>query len=503
MKNVPSVKLGIVAGSRDWLPLELAEEMRKKLLDAYRSVYGESEIYECPICITDNEISVKRAMRDIKKAECNAICIFYANYGPELSGAVFAKEFEGPVMFFAAAEMGEEPYLRNRRDSLCGFIDACYALDLYGASVYIPANPVGTIAQCVDMIREFLPIARTQIALRDLKIIAIGPRPSTFVGADAPSHLLYNLGISISEYSELELFDSYNKHDSDKRIDAAVSEMELELSERGNKFPEILRKLARYELTLGDWIRNHKGNKKFVALTSTCWPAFPSAFGFAPCYVNSRLTGDGIPVACEVDVYGAVSEYIAECVSNDAVAFLDVNNNVPRPVYETKIEGKQFDGKEYSIDDLFIGYHCGVTCSSKLVSCSMECHFINEQLIGEEKSKGTIQGQIKPGPVTMFRLQGGRDGKLRAYIAQGQILPVSVDTYGGFGIIAIPEFGRFLRNVVIEKHFPNHTAIAFGHYGKELTAVMRQLGIGEVDYNHPKDVPYPCENQFASRPDWF
>ena len=67
---------------------------------------------------------------------------------------------------------------------------------------------------------------------------------------------------------------------------------------------------------------------------------FPSEFGFEPCYVNSRLAAKGIPVACEVDIYGALSEYIGACVTGDAVTLLDINNSVPADLYEADIKGK-------------------------------------------------------------------------------------------------------------------------------------------------------------------
>lgn len=496
MKNIPEVKLGIVVGSTDWLPSDIAILKRKELIQAYQSSYGEAGIYECPICITDHEVSIKRAMRDIQKAECNAVCVFYANYGPESAGTLFAQEFDGPVMLLASAEEGQPPFLKERKDALSGFINACYALKLRKTTVHIPYSPIGTLCQCAEMIHEFVPIARTLIGIKNLKIISIGPRPSSYLAAYAPNHLLYDIGIEISEYSELELFESYQRHDSDQRIEKVVTEMTQELGENGNRYSEVLPKLAQYELTVEDWIRNHKGNRKYVALTSTCWPAFPVNFHFVPCYVNSRITGKGFPVACEVDVFGAVSEYIGQCVSNDVVTILNINNNVPECIYEEQVAGKSFNGRKYSKDDLFMGYHCGVTSSEKLRSCRMECHFVNNQLIGEERSKGTIQGQIIPGEITIFRLQGARDGDLRAYVAQGQVLPVSVDTYGGYGVIAVSEMKRFLRYVVLEKQFPNHIAVLFGHYGSQLMDILKQLGIDEVYYNQPANIRYENEDVF-------
>ena len=503
MKNLPEIRIGLIAGSTDWMPQDVAVANRQKLMARFREVYGDEPVYECPIVITDNEVSVKRAAKDVQKAECNAVALYYANYGPESAGTLFADRFEGPVMLFGGAEEGEEPFSRERKDAMTGLINACYALKLRGTNAYIPDSPVGTIAQCADMLHEFLAISKTLIALKDLKVISIGPRPSSYLAACAPNHLLYDLGIEIAEYSELELFNSFCKHAGDARIEKVASEMAEELGQSGNKYPSSLEKFAQYEVTIEDWIRNHKGNRKLVTMTSTCWPAFPLNFGFVPCYVNSRLTGKGFPVACEVDVYGAVSEFIGQSISDDIVTILNLNNNIPESIFEEKIKGKTFNGKQYSSGDLFLGYHCGVTCSKKMKSCSHELHFVNNLLIGEEQSKGTIQGEVVPGPVTLFRLQGNRDGKLQAYVCQGQVLPVSIDTYGGRGIIAVPEFERFFRNVVLEKQFPNHAAVIFGHYGKELVNILHLLGISEVEYNHPRNVPYKSENIFHTNDNWY
>ena len=226
MKNVPDIKLGIVVGTTDWLPFEVAEENRKKLVEAYRETYGQDGIYECSIVLTDNEVNIKRAMRDVTKAECNAVALYWANYGPESAGTLFAQKFEGPVMMFAAAEEGSEPFIRQRLDGMSGFINACYALKLRQANVYIPPKPVGTIKQCTEMIHEFFVIARTLIAVRDLKLISFGPRPSSYLASSAPNHLLYDIGVEVSEYSELELLDSFKKHESDRRIEKIVAEME-------------------------------------------------------------------------------------------------------------------------------------------------------------------------------------------------------------------------------------------------------------------------------------
>ena len=148
----------------------------------------------------------------------------------------------------------------------------------------------------------------------------------------------------------------------------SVKEMEEELG-GGNKKPEILPKLAQYELTLLDWVEEHRGYRKYVAIAGKCWPAFQTQFGFVPCYVNSRLTGMGIPVSCEVDIYGCLSVSLSvTAYQQDIVTLLDINNSVPADMYEESIKGK-FD---YTHKDTFMGFHCGNTNTKKLSACSYE-----------------------------------------------------------------------------------------------------------------------------------
>ena len=494
MSNIPVVKAGIVAVSRDCFPESLSVNRRKALVEAYTKKYDAADIYECPVCIVESEIHMVQALEDIKKEGCNALVVYLGNFGPEISETLLAKHFDGPVMFVAAAEETGKDLVQGRGDAYCGMLNASYNLKLRGVKAYIPEYPVGTAEECADMIHEFLPIARALVGLSDLKIISFGPRPLNFLACNAPIQQLYNLGVEIEENSELDLFEAFNKHAGDPRIPDVIKDMEKELGE-GNKKPQILEKLAQYELTLLDWIEEHRGYRKYVTIAGKCWPAFQTQFGFVPCYVNSRLAGRGIPVSCEVDIYGALSEFIGTCVSQDAVTLLDINNTVPADLYNEDIAGKF----PYTQKDTFMGFHCGNTCSSKLTSCSMKYQLIMARSLPEEVTQGTLEGDIVPGDITFFRLQSTADCKLRAYVAQGEILPVATRSFGSIGVFAIPEMGRFYRHVLIEENFPHHGAVAFGHHGKALFEVFKYLGVQpeKIGFNRPKGMLYPTENPFA------
>ncbi len=490
MTNIPNVKLGLIAVSRDCFPIKLSERRRENIVKAYKG-----ELYECPVTV-ENEKDMLRAVEDVKSAGCNALVVFLGNFGPETPETLIARYFDGPCMFCAAAE-GDGDLINGRGDAYCGLLNCSYNLGLRGLRGYIPEYPVGTAEDIAEMIGTFVSVARAVIGLKKLKIITFGPRPQDFFACNAPISGLYELGVEIEENSELDLLVAYKAHEGDPRIAAVAADMAEEMGE-GRYYPALLERQAQFELTLTDWAEEHKGAREYVAFADKCWPAFPAQFGFEPCYVNSRFASRGIPVSCEVDIYGALSEYIGACVSMDAVTLLDINNSVPASMWEEKIKGVY----DYKLTDTFMGFHCGNTPSCKLCSDrAVKYMLIQNRLLengGEpDFTRGTLEGDIAPSDITFYRLQCGSDGKLRAYVAEGEVLDVRTGSFGGIAVFAIPEMGRFYRNVLIEKRFPHHGAVVFGHYGRILFEVFRMLGIADIGYNRPKSLPYPTENPFA------
>ena len=492
MNNIPEVKLGIVAVSRDCFPIELSVRRREAIKAAYTG-----ELYECPVTV-ENELDMQKAVADVNAAGCNALVVFLGNFGPETPETLLAKYFDGPCMFVAAAE-GDGDLINGRGDAYCGMLNCSYNLGMRHLDAYIPSYPVGTAEDIAKMISDFVPVARAVIGVKNLKIITFGPRPQDFFACNAPIKGLYELGVEIEENSELDLLVSYRAHTNDERIPAVCEDMANELGVTGNNYPSLLPRMAQFELTLLDWAKQHKGDRKFVAFADKCWPAFPEQFGFEPCYVNSRLASRGIPVSCEVDIYGALSEYIGACISADAVTLLDINNSVPASLYEQQIKDKT----AYALTDTFMGFHCGNTpsckmCADRAVKYQLIQHRLLEPAGSEpDFTRGTLEGDIAAGDITFYRLQCDSEGVLRSYIAQGEVLDVPTGSFGGIGVFAIPEMGRFYRHVLIEKRFPHHGAVAFGHYGKALFEVFRFLGVKDISYNQPKSLPYPTENPWS------
>lgn len=494
MQNIPQVKLGLVAVSRDCFPIALSQ--RRRAAVAAACAQRGLPVYEAKTTV-ENEMDTQKALTEVREQGCNALCVFLGNFGPETPETLLAKSFEGPCMYVSAAEETGDNLVQGRGDAYCGMLNCSYNLGLRHIPAHIPAYPVGTAEEVAQMMADFLPVARAVIGLSHLKIFTFGPRPQDFFACNAPIQPLYDLGVEVQENSELDLLVAYRAHKQDSRIPAVVADMAAELGQ-GNRYPDLLPRMAQFELTLLDWAEQNKGARDYVAFADKCWPAFPQQFGFEPCYVNSRLTARGIPVACEVDVYGALSEYVGLCVTGDAVTLLDINNSVPRDLFEADIAGKF----PYQLTDTFMGFHCGNTPGCKLCAgCSIQYQLIQNRLLEQggtpDFTRGTLEGDIAPGPVTFYRLQGTADGKLRAYIAQGEVLPVPTRSFGGIGIFAIPEMGRFYRHVLIAGRYPHHGAVAFAHCGSALWSALQYLGVPELSFNQPAGALYPGENPFC------
>lgn len=488
MQNIPQVKLGIIAVSRDCFPASLSARRRRAVKEAY------GDIYECAITV-ENERHAQAAAADVKAAGCNALVVLLGNFGPETSETLLARFFNGPVMYLASAE-GDGDLFDGRGDAYCGMLNCSYNLGLRSLKAFIPAYPVGTAEEIAAMIEEFVPMARALLGLRELKIITFGPRPQDFLACNGPIKPLYDLGVEIEENSELDLLVAFNKHKEDPRIPAVMEEMRAEVGE--NRYTGVLPRLAQYELTLLDWMEEHRGSRQYVAFANKCWPAFQTEFGFVPCYVNSRFTARGVPISCEVDIYGALSEYIGVCVSGQPVTLLDINNTVPAEIYQEDIEGK------YPVRhvETFMGFHCGNTACGLLKNPHMGYQLIMKRglepdLAEPDITRGTMEGDLKPGEITFYRLQGTADCRLKAYIAEGQVLDVPSRSFGSIGVFAIDQMDRFYRNVLIAKRYPHHGAVAFGHYGKVLFDVFTYLGVEDIAFNQPKGMLYKGENPYA------
>ena len=116
MANIPIVKCGIISVSRDCFIISLSENRRKSIVASYKEKFGE--IYEVSTTV-ENEADMLKAVTEAKEAGCNALAVFLGNFGPETRETLIASNFDGPVMYVAAAEETGKNLI-NGRGAACG-----------------------------------------------------------------------------------------------------------------------------------------------------------------------------------------------------------------------------------------------------------------------------------------------------------------------------------------------------------------------------------------------
>ncbi|MBN2302587.1 MAG: fucose isomerase [Lentisphaerae bacterium] len=492
MSNMPEMKIGLVGVSRDCFPIELTRRRLQNVVTECRKL--KLDIVPCST-IVESEGDALIAVAELERESVDAAVLYLGNFGPEGPTTILAKTLNKPFMFVGAAEESKKDLVNGRGDAFCGMLNACLNAGLRNLRAYVPPRPIGLPYEVAANIAHFVDVARVVVGIKHLKTFSFGPRPQDFYACNAPIKPLYDLDIEVMENSELDLLQIYKSAAGRKKeIDAIARDMAKELGP-GNKRPDKLKQLAQFELALTGFFEENLGSRRYGLFANKCWPAFESAFGFVPCFVNSRLASRGIPVACETDIYGAVSEYMAQLASFHPVTILDINNTVPNDI-------KIADLKGAARTDLFMGFHCGNTPSCHLnKGFAIKYQLIMNRLLEPPDKEpditaGTLEGTFKPSPTTVFRLHSAHDGKLMSYAAEGHILKADPASFGCIGVFGIKDFARFYRYVLLEKQFPHHAAVAFKHAGNILFDAVKLLGIEDIQTPRTAKALYPEENPF-------
>jgi L-fucose isomerase-like protein len=233
MQNIPVVKLGIVAVSRDCFPIELSHKRRSAVVAACQ----EQNVPVIEIeTIVENEGHALKALDEAKAKGVNALAVYLGNFGPEGPTTLMAQRFPGPVMFVAAAEDSGKDLMNGRGDAYCGLLSASYNIGLRRLRPYIPEYPIGDDKDVAAMLADFIPVARIVIGVRNLKIISFGPRPFDFLTCHAPIQPLFDLGVEIMENSELDLLDLVQAEKNSADVKRITEEIVVELG-KGNTYP--------------------------------------------------------------------------------------------------------------------------------------------------------------------------------------------------------------------------------------------------------------------------
>ncbi len=435
----------IIVGNRGFFPDHLAKSGRKDILDVLKEAgYGA-----IALSMQDTKYGAVETFADAKKcaelfaknaAVIDGVIVTLPNFGDERGVAETIKHsgLDVPILIQAEPDIAGKMTIADRRDSFCGKISVCNNLRQAGIPYTLTTSHTVRVASAEFKkdLDDFASTCRIVGGLKNVRFGAVGSRPAAFNTVRYSEKLLELSGISVET---VDLYEILGKvallPDNDRKVKNKLEAIKKYVATKG--IPEAaLVKIAKFGYVLDEWIKEKQLNGTAIQ----CWTALEEFFGIVPCTLMGMMSESLLPSACEVDVTGLLGMYIMQLASGTPSALLDWNNN-------------------YGEDpDKCIVFHCSNLPKSFFKESRMDYQEIIAGTVGKENTYGTVVGRIAAKKATFCRPStDDTAGIITAYVGEGQFIDDKCDTFGGYGVIKIPNLQNLLQYICrmgFEHHVP-------------------------------------------------
>ncbi|NLE44101.1 MAG: fucose isomerase [Chloroflexi bacterium] len=462
--------LGVIVGNRGFFPGYLCQTGREQVL----RVLEQEGIRAIALGPDDTPYGSVESLSDATKCaelfkahrdEIDGVLVTLPNFGDEraVSDTLRRSGLDVPVLVHAFPDEVDKMSIADRRDSFCGKMSVCNNLRQYGFPFSLTQTHTvsPSSAEFRQDLHRFLAISRVVRGLRGARIGILGARPAAFITVRFSEKLLEQAGISVES---MDLFEAFGRVG---RLDDNAAQVQDQLAALKAYVPtegipsEALLKMAKFAVVLQEWIEQNE----LSATAVQCWTAMEEFFGIVPCTVMSMLSNMLLPSACETDITGAIGMYAMVLASGRPSALFDWNNNY---------------GDERNKGVVF---HCSNLPKDFFVESKMDYQAIIAGTVGKDNTYGTMAGRIKDVPFTYCRVStDDTRGVIRTYLGEGAFTNDPVSTFGGYGVVQVPDFQGLLRHIC-ENGYEHHVAVNLSQVGAVLEEALGKY-LGWDVYNH-------------------
>ena len=446
-----SITLGVIVGNRGFFPAHLCDTGRKEIL----AILSKLGIGTVTLPTTATKFGAVESLSDAQMCadlfkenagKIDGLLVTLPNFGDErgVANAIRWSGLRVPVLVHAFNDDPKIMTIKDRRDSFCGKMSVCNNLRQYNIPFSLTRRHTDlpdskTFAQDLQ---DFVVTCRAVRALKNLRIGALGARPTAFNTVRYSEKLLEQSGISIETLDLFELFGWIGKmKDSDAAVNAKLAEIQSYVVAKSIP-PVALLKMSKFGVAVDQWMKDTRLN----ATAIQCWTAMEEFFGVVPCTLMSMMSNMGMSSACEVDIMGTVAMYAMAQASGKPSALVDWNNNYG----EDPDKGVIFHCSNLP-KDIFVAKGEGAPV--------MDYQEIIAGTVGKENTYGTIVGRVAAARFTYLRCStDDASGRVRAYVGEGELTDDPLKTFGGYGVVKIRDFQKLLR-YICENGFEHHVAV--------------------------------------------
>jgi len=456
--------LGVIVGNRGFFPAVLARDGREEILRVLKEQGYET------VCLTpeDSKFGAVETLQEARKwadlckqqrDQIDGIVVSLPNFGDErgVANSIRFSGLEVPVLVQAFPDEPNKMLMGGRRDSFCGKMSACNNLMQYG----IPYSLTTLHTESPDSpefakdLEWFAAVCRVVKGLRNLRIGALGARPTAFNTVRYSEKLLEASGISVETLDLSEVLGRISRmKDTDE---AAVQKLQsIQKYVTTTDIPQAaLLKMAKLGAVIDQWM---KATDLQISAVQ-CWTSLEENLGVVPCTVMSMMSDSLLSSACEVDVCGVLGMHALQLASETPSALLDWNNN-------------------YGNDpNKAVCFHCSNLPKHFFNEVRMDYQAIIACTVGKENTFGPCVGLVNPCRMTFARFStDDRAGYVRGYLGGGTFTDDPLETFGGAGVVEIPRMQKLLR-YICENGLEHHVAANLSSVaGAVHEAATRYLG---------------------------
>ena len=458
------VTFGLIIGNRGFFPDHLAKTGREDML----AVLGKAGYGVVALGTDESKYGAIESREEARRCgdlfrkhetEIDGIIVSLPNFGEEraIADALRQAGLSVPVLIQATPDTPGRMTIRDRRDSFCGKMSACNNLSQYG----IPYSLTTRHTEAPDSdffakdLEWFAAVCRVTRGLRRLRIGAIGARPAAFNTVRYSEKILEANGISVEPIDLSEIFGRIERmKDADDAAQQKLAAIKSYVSTNG--IPDAaLMKMAKLGAVIEGWMRQTEVTISAVQ----CWTSMEEYFGVVPCTVMSMMSNNLLSSACEVDIAGVIGMHALQLASETPSALLDWNNN-------------------YGDDpNKAVCFHCSNLPKHFFADVRMDFQEIIAGTVGKLNTFGTCVGRVKASPMSFARFStNDRAGVINGYVGEGAFTNDPLDTFGGAGVVEIPNLQGLLR-YICENGFEHHVAANLATVsGAVKEATTRYLG---------------------------
>ena len=462
--------LGVIVGNRGFFPDHLCESGRAEVL----RVLAKEGIEAVILSPGHTPFGSVETLQDAEKCAAlfkqhrdtiDGVLVSLPNFGDErgVANALRMSGLDVPVLVQAFPDQVGKMTVADRRDSFCGKMSVCNNLKQYG--IPFSLTTLHTVSPDSESfrqdLRQFVGTCRVVRGLRGARVGMMGARPAAFVTVRYSEKLLEKAGISVEVLDLSEAFGRANRLQDDapdvrQKLDQIKAYVSTEAIPA-----ESLIKMAKFALVMQRWIEENE----LVATAVQCWTSMEEFFGVVPCTVMSMLSNALMPSACEADITGAIGMVAMVLASGRPSALVDWNNN-------------------YGEDsDKGVVFHCSNLPQAVFADMTMDYQQIIAGDVGIENTYGTVVGRIKSGPFTYCRVSTDDErGVIRVYLGEGELTDDPLRTFGGYGVVHIPDFQGLLHHVC-QNGFEHHIAINLSQSAAAVDEALSKY-LGWEVYHH-------------------